>query len=281
MESTIKSLQADRRADEITHSMLVETLEQTLSKEVKSKNKLVQKLIASKQDIVSLIQMTRNKLLSKYKIYEDVDRLSFFGRMNKSIDEVEHLLDESFEVKPLTKDFLQDTAEQTTELKLTLDHHAQSESKLDMIEKEVMILKKNSAGELTGLQSLYTNKSELHQIDELASEIDRAFRICVEQASNDRAEDRIFSDPEQTRGMIIAPDGHYHGHQCIGADMGQSPNPNNKRHNRSTLRGLKDQLAKTPREQKNEMSNWIPDDLIKYCQECKRKFTQLKRKHHC
>jgi len=49
-----------------------------------------------------------------------------------------------------------------------------------MIEKEVMILKKNSAGELSGLQSLYTNKSQLHQIDELAREIDRAFRICVE-----------------------------------------------------------------------------------------------------
>lgn len=52
-------------------------------------------------------------------------------------------------------------------------------------QKETYVLSKNQHDEdLMGLKSLYTNKSCIQQIDDLAREIERAFRICVEQAMN-------------------------------------------------------------------------------------------------
>lgn len=48
-------------------------------------------------------------------------------------------------------------------------------------QKETYVLKRNQDDQdLLGLKSLYTNKSSIQQIDDLAREIEWAFRICVE-----------------------------------------------------------------------------------------------------
>lgn len=54
---------------------MIEVLKGQLEKEVKAKNKLLQRFIQAKHDIESLSSMTRNKLLSKYNIYEEIDEL--------------------------------------------------------------------------------------------------------------------------------------------------------------------------------------------------------------
>ena len=66
---------------------MIDVLKSQLEKEVKVKNKLLQRFIQAKHDIESLSSMTRNKLLAKYNIYEEVDELGMMNdTKNKSID---------------------------------------------------------------------------------------------------------------------------------------------------------------------------------------------------
>lgn len=78
---------------------MIETLKQQLEKEVKSKNKLLQWFIQAKHDLESLVSMTRNKLLSKYNIFEEIDELSVLNdTKNKSLDQA--LQTESWQFHP-------------------------------------------------------------------------------------------------------------------------------------------------------------------------------------
>lgn len=89
LHEEILSLKSEVKVVTLEKDSMIDTLKQQLEKEVKSKNKLLQRFIQAKHDIESLISLTRNKLLSKYNIFEEVDELNVLNdTKNKSIDEV-------------------------------------------------------------------------------------------------------------------------------------------------------------------------------------------------
>lgn len=112
--------------------------------------------------------MTRNKLLSKYNIYEEVDELAVMNdTKNKSIDQVFALGDDS------SKNLFSDVKVKSLALFPPDDTHFTSkhqEVKSEMQEnqfeddvKETYVLRrKEDQQDLLGLKSLYTNKSTLH-----------------------------------------------------------------------------------------------------------------------
>ena len=52
---------------------MIDLLKEQLEWEVKAKNKLHHKLIVVKNDLDSMISMTRNKLLTKYNLYDEIE----------------------------------------------------------------------------------------------------------------------------------------------------------------------------------------------------------------
>lgn len=88
LEEQILALKSEIKVVSLEKDSMIETLKQQLEKEVKSKNKILQRFIQAKHDVESLVSMTRNKLLSKYNIFEEVDELSIMNdTKNKSLDQ--------------------------------------------------------------------------------------------------------------------------------------------------------------------------------------------------
>lgn len=99
---------------------------------------------------------------------------------------------------------------------------------------------------------------------------------------------------EKKQGVIISPDGasHFH-HICLPSRYSNDRNTFDKsfilthdssclkKWRRHSMKDLRDRLTWNTRTLHKNRANWIPNDIVKYCQSCNWNFGAIVWKHHC